>query len=206
MQFDKKEFQKQSKQILQCLHQLNKTEWKWDTRGFLIHECEIGENITNTINNQNQHEEEIIQEEEDETIIKINQNEQKRYKILHHIIYNTSYRVPQYGIEIFDRKQNKYLFQLEETTTILSQLSHMKKHDNSNPLDLFITLNEHPLIDDYFMFFIHPCNTATTITSIVESSIEDYLLCYLSSYGPSVCCNENWLKLSSLLKQSNFQQ
>ena len=51
----------------------------------------------------------------------------------------------------------------------------MKKHDNSNPLDLFITLNEHPFVDDYFMFFIHPCHTASTITSIVESTIDDYL-------------------------------
>ena len=110
MQFDKKQFQIQSQKILQCLHQLGKTEWKWDTRGFLIHECEIGDILSSKENNTeiNEIEEEIIQEDDnDETIMKI---EQKRYKIIHHVIYNTSYRVPQYGIEIYDRLENRYLF------------------------------------------------------------------------------------------------
>ena len=29
----------------------------------------------------------------------------KRYSFIHHVIYNTSYRVPQYGVMIFDNKE-----------------------------------------------------------------------------------------------------
>ncbi|BFU23611.1 hypothetical protein CL6EHI_068690 [Entamoeba histolytica] len=196
MNFNKKEFNFQAKKIVNCLNKLGKYQWKWDTRGFIIHSCELGELLQVDDNHCN----EEIYEEKDDTICQI---QQKRYYFIHHILYNTSYQVPQFGVSLFDKKENKYITQLEQATTLLSHLSGIEKCDNNNPLNLFITMNEHPLIEDYYMFFIHPCGTSSSLLPIIEFSLSDYLICYLSSYGPYLCCFENWLSVQHKLITEN---
>ncbi|KAL7722180.1 Ubiquitin-like-conjugating enzyme ATG10 [Entamoeba marina] len=91
--------------------------------------------------------------------------------------------VPQYGVLLFDNQSHKLITKLNEATTILSQYSNREAPSNDDCRNMFITLDEHPHIPDMYMFFIHPCGTSCTIAPIVEDSIDDYLICYLSSYG-----------------------
>ncbi|ELP85208.1 hypothetical protein EIN_083300 [Entamoeba invadens IP1] len=197
MSFSKADFEEQSKRVITALHESGKFEWRWDPLGYIFHESEIGD-LTTPIHLEN--DDDIIEEEPDAFKVDlINKNFKKRYKMTHNVIYNTSYQVPQLGVSIFDQIENRFVVKLNEATEILKKFNGREVPDNTDSINMFITLDEHPLIDDLYMFFIHPCGTSSTIETVISTEKRDYLICYLSSYGPDVCCFENYLALQHVL-------
>ena len=135
----------------------------------------------------------------------------QRYTFTHHILFNNSYQVPQFGLNVFDNKENKYITHQNEMIALIKSLNDGRLHgetipDNSDPINMFVTFDEHPLIRDLYMFFIHPCGTSKTISTVVQNDIQDYLICYLSSYGSDVCCFENWKEVQCYLLHHRQQQ
>ncbi|KAL7722138.1 hypothetical protein QTN25_000898 [Entamoeba marina] len=168
MSYAKNDFITQSQTLISYYKRHGRLDWSFDTRGFLIHTSQIGDElIPSSLVNSNQNNvnvkdkmksidengdcNEIIEENDDIVVV-----HQKRYSLTHHIIYNIAYRVPQYGVLLFDNQSHKLITKLNEATTILSQYSNREAPSNDDCRNMFITLDEHPHIPDMYMFlFIH---------------------------------------------------
>ena len=113
------------------------------------------------------------------------------YRITHHIVYNVVFGTPQYGVLLYDQHNNRPVTNVAGTTSVLATYSTRPAPANDDPRALFLTADQHPH-DDMTMFFVHCCGTDAAISPVVEGHHDDYLLCYLSTYGPDVCCFAPW--------------
>lgn len=195
--FTYNDFVHQARAFVSAASSIGIDGWRWDERGLIEHHSEVGEYLTG-----NDDGDASISEENDPTV---EREARRRYRLTHHVLFNHAYQVPQIGVVVFDAKANSVIVKEEEVTRVLSTYSGREKPECKDCRSMFISMDEHPLIDDFCMFFVHPCGTSSTIQSVLDGLNSDYLICYLSTYGPDMCCSENWMAIQHALQVTHSQ-